>query len=123
MVTTRLDEATLRSVAERPGAGSSGSRRGSRPSKTWWTRSPAGEGDEMDSREITQYEEQFQLFLMLGFVLLFAEALVPERRKTAKPGVGGSNEKNLLRLTWLDPGCPDPATRIRFRPAGPGRGQ
>ena len=39
VVTTRLDEATLRRVAEATAEDSSESARGPRPSKTWWMRS------------------------------------------------------------------------------------
>ena len=44
----------------------------------------AGEGEELDTREITQFEEQYQLFLAFGLVLLLAEALIPDRRKATE---------------------------------------
>lgn len=38
-------------------------------------------GRELESRQVTQYEEQFRLFLGTALVLLALEALLPERRR------------------------------------------
>lgn len=38
----------------------------------------------LESRTITRYEERFQVFLVIAFLLLAAESLVPERKKEAR---------------------------------------
>ena len=48
----------------------------------------AGEGEELESREVTQFEEQYQIFLALALALLMAEALVPERKRRAEAWSG-----------------------------------
>lgn len=84
VVTTRLDETTLRAVAERTGGRFVRVVSGSTAFEDLVDQIAAGEGEELEAREVTQYEEQFQLFLGLAFVLLMAEALIPERRKAAE---------------------------------------
>ncbi len=39
------------------------------------------EGETLDERQITQFEEQFQIFLGLALALLILEWLLPERRR------------------------------------------
>ena len=41
-------------------------------------------GREIDAREVTQYEEQFQIFLGAAILLLFLEGLWTDRKKTAR---------------------------------------
>jgi Ca-activated chloride channel family protein len=84
VVTTRLDEATLRRVAEATGGRFVRVTPGATAFEDLVDEIAAGEGEELDSREITQFEEQYQLFLALAFALLSAEALVPERRKAVE---------------------------------------
>jgi len=84
VVTTRLDETVLRQVAEATGGRYVRVAPGATSFEELVDEIAAGEGDELDTREITQFEEQYQLFLALAFALLFAEALVPERRRTAE---------------------------------------
>ncbi len=81
VVTTRLDEATLRGMAEATGGRFVRVVAGSTAFEELVDQIAAGEGDELESREITQFEEQFQLFLGLALALLVVEALVPERKK------------------------------------------
>ncbi len=88
VVTTRLDESTLRSVAETTGGQFVRVAPGTTAFEELVDEIAAGEGDELDAREITQFEEQYQLFLAFAFVLLFAEALIPERRKAAEAWSG-----------------------------------
>ena len=83
VVTTRLDEAILRQVAETTGGRYVRVVPGATAFEDLVDEIAAGEGDEIDTREITQFQEQYQLFLALAFALLVAEALVPERRRTA----------------------------------------
>ena len=39
-----------------------------------------GEGEEIEAREITQFEEQYQIFLGIALVLLIVDLLVTDRR-------------------------------------------
>jgi Ca-activated chloride channel family protein len=39
------------------------------------------EKKELVSKQFSQYEDRFQIFLALGLLLLIAEILIPERRK------------------------------------------
>lgn len=83
VITTRLDEGTLRALAEATGGRYVRVAPGVTAFEELVDEIAQGEGEELDSREVTQYEEQFQIFLMMGFVLLLVEALVPEGRRTA----------------------------------------
>ena len=84
VVTTRLDEATLREVAARAG----GQLFRSTPEASELTaliEEVAGlAGREIDAREVTQFEEQFQIFLGAAILLLFWESLWTDRKKTAR---------------------------------------
>jgi Ca-activated chloride channel family protein len=89
VVTTRLDEGTLRRIA----TGTTGAR---------YVRAGVGgtalddlvdeiagvDGEAVDERRITQFEEQYQIFLALALALLVAEALIPERRRKEEPWHG-----------------------------------
>jgi Ca-activated chloride channel family protein len=88
VVTTRLDEATLRQVADATGGQFVRVAPGTTAFEDLVDEIAAGEGEELDSREITQFEEQYQLFLAFAFALLVIEALVPERRKAAEAWSG-----------------------------------
>ena len=91
VVTTRLDEATLMGIADATGGQYVRVATGVTAFEDLVDEIAAGEGDELESREVTQYEEQFQLFLAVGLALLMAEALIPERRRTAE-ALGGRSE-------------------------------
>ena len=84
VVTTRLDETTLQRVAEATGGQFVRVAPGTTGFEELVDQIASGEGEELDTREITQFEEQYQLFLAFGFLLLMAEALVPERRRDAE---------------------------------------
>jgi Ca-activated chloride channel family protein len=81
VITTRLEEGTLRRIADATG----GRLYRSTPEASELTglvdELEALGGREIDSREITQFEEQFQLFLGLGIALLFLEGMISDRRR------------------------------------------
>jgi Ca-activated chloride channel family protein len=81
VVTTRLDESTLREVAETTGGQFVRVAPGTTGFEDLVDQIAAGQGEELDTREITQFEEQYQLFLALGFVMLLVESLITERRR------------------------------------------
>ena len=84
VVTTLLEEASLRQIADATG----GRLYRSTPEASELTalidELDSLGGRQIDSREITQFEEQYQIFLGLAIVLLFVEGLIPDRRKDAE---------------------------------------
>lgn len=89
VVTTRLDDATLQRVAERTGGVYYRAASGSGAAfDRLVDELTGGEGGEIDAREVTRYEEQYQIFLGLALLLLVAEALLPERRRVADVWAG-----------------------------------
>ncbi len=88
VVTTRLDEVTLSFVAEATG----GSFYRSTPQigelNALIEDIDAVGGREIDAREVTQFEEQFQIFLGLAILLLILESLLPERRRPVEAWSG-----------------------------------
>ncbi len=88
VVTTRLDEATLRRVAEATGGRyfpATGAGANLDPLVEELT---GGDGRELEAREVTQFEEQFQIFLGAALLLLLAEAMVPDRRRKQEAWAG-----------------------------------
>ncbi len=87
VVTTRLDEDAIRRLV-----GSSGSfvRAGSGGTEfeELIDRIASGEGEAIEERQITQFEEQYQIFLGLALLLLFAECLISDRRRTSAAWIG-----------------------------------
>lgn len=89
VVTTRLDDVALQRVADRTGGAYYHAAAGSGAAFDRLVEElTGGEGEEIESREVTRYEEQYQIFLGLALVLLVAEALLPERRRVADAWVG-----------------------------------
>ena len=81
VVTTRLDEASLQTIATRTGgvyyrASAAGTELTSLAEEV-----SAGDGQEFEAEQVTLFDEQYQIFLGLALVLLFAESLVPDRRR------------------------------------------
>jgi len=87
-VTSRLDEATLERIAERTGG-------------TYYRATPRGselddlvrtltgsEGQELEAKQVTRFEEQFQIFIGLCLLLLVVEMLIPDRRKAREAWAG-----------------------------------
>ena len=82
VITTRLNETALQDVAlqtggeyHRIGQGAGGLGR--------LVERIEGGGREVESREVTQYEEQFQIFLGAALLLLLFEFIIPGRRRRA----------------------------------------
>ena len=80
VVTTRLDEQTLRAVAERTDARYVRAGAGGTAFEDLVDDISGVEGEALDELQITQFEEQFQIFLALALALLLAEWLWPDRR-------------------------------------------
>ena len=89
VVTTRLDDVALQRVADRTGGAYYHAAAGSGAAFDRLVEElTGGEGEEIESREVTRYEEQYQIFLGLALVLLVTEALLPERRRVADAWAG-----------------------------------
>lgn len=88
VVTTRLDETTLRTVAERTGAQYVRAGAGGTAFDDLVDRIAGVEGEALDARQITQFEEQFQIFLGVALILLLIEWLLPDRRREQRVWVG-----------------------------------
>lgn len=88
VVTTRLEESVLRAIAEETG----GQLYRSTPQASELTalvdELEALGGREMDSRELTQFEEQFQIFLGLAIALLLLEGVLSDRRTETEAWTG-----------------------------------
>ena len=80
VVTTRLNEQMLRAVAERTGARYVRAGAGGTAFEDLVDDIAGVEGEVLDELQITQFEEQFQIFLALALALLLAEWLWPDRR-------------------------------------------
>jgi Ca-activated chloride channel family protein len=88
VVTTRLDEAALRRVAQATDGRFVRVAPGVTAFDDLVDEIAAGEGSELEAREVTQFEEQYQIFLALAVALLLAEAAIPERRRTEEAWSG-----------------------------------
>ena len=88
VVTTRLDDATLQRISL-----ATGGRYYPVAGPGTNLDAPGGEitggdGRELEAREVTQFEDQFQIFLGMALLLLLAEGLVPDRRRSTEAWAG-----------------------------------
>ncbi len=88
VVTTRVGEETLTALAREAGASVVRAGPGSTDFEDFVDAVAAGEGEEIDALQVTRFEEQYQLFLGLSFLMLVAELLLPERRRTEHAWAG-----------------------------------
>jgi len=88
VVTTRLDEATLQGVADATGGRYVRAGAGGTAFEDLVDEIAGADGEALDAQQITQFEEQYQVFLGLALVLLLIEVSVPERRKTRDEWLG-----------------------------------
>ena len=81
VVTTRLDQETLQRIAATTGGEYfHATARGAELNALAENIVAVG-GREVEDQQVTQFEEQFQIFLGLALVLLLVEFLIPERKK------------------------------------------
>jgi Ca-activated chloride channel family protein len=88
VVTTQLDESTLERVAEATGGRYFPALGPGANLNPLIEEITGGEGRELEVREITQFDEQFQIFLGLALVLLLVEGFIPERRRKKEVWAG-----------------------------------
>ncbi len=88
VVTTRLDEATLEAVAYETGGRYLRATPGENELDRLAEEIAEMAGREFEARQLTQYEEQYQIFLGFALLLLLAEAFIPERRRLKEKWTG-----------------------------------
>lgn len=88
VVTTRVGEGALQSLADQAGATIVRASSDGTALDQLVDRIASGEGDEFDAREVTRFEEQYQIFLALALLLLLTEALLSDRRTEENEWVG-----------------------------------
>jgi len=88
VVTTRLEERPLREMAEATGGRYVPVYGGSEALQRLVDEIATGAGRELESRQVTQFEEQYQIFLGLAILLLLSEAAVPDRKKKSEEWTG-----------------------------------
>jgi len=88
VVTTRVGEGALQSLADQAGATIVRASTDGTALDQLVDRIASGEGDEFDAREVTRFEEQYQIFLALALLLLLSEALLSDRRTEEHEWVG-----------------------------------
>jgi Ca-activated chloride channel family protein len=88
VVTTRLDEATLQRLVLPSGGSVVRAGTGGTAFEDLIDRIARGDGAELEERQITQFEEQYQLFVGLALFLLVCEWLISERRRVSTIWMG-----------------------------------
>ena len=88
VVTTRVGEGALQRLADQAEATIVRASADGTALDQLVDRIASGEGDEFEAREVTRFEEQYQLFLALALLLLLAEALLSDRRSEEHEWVG-----------------------------------
>lgn len=89
VVTTRLEERTLQRLAQETGGTYVRAGAGGTAFEDLVDRIASGGGGEaVEERQVTRFEEQFQVFLGAALLLLMAEWLIPDRRRTRAAWAG-----------------------------------
>ena len=88
VVTTRLDEETLSRIARATGGSYVRAGAGGTAFDDLVDDIAGASGEALDAQEITQFEEQYQIFLGLALVLLLVEGSIPARRRTSEAWLG-----------------------------------
>jgi Ca-activated chloride channel family protein len=83
VVTTKLDVTTLQKVAFQTGGKYYLASSGEAELDEIYDEIASLEKKELVSRQFSQYEDRFQIFLIIGFILILLEYLLPERKKRA----------------------------------------
>ena len=78
---TRLDEVTLKEVAERTGGKYYRASAGVTELEELYTDIAGMDKKTLSSLQVTQFEERFQILVLIAFCLLAVELVLAERRK------------------------------------------
>lgn len=88
VVTTRLVEDTFQRIVRETGATYVRAGVGGTAFDQLVDEIARGEGEEIDAMEVTQFEEQYQIFLAMALVLLAIDGLISDRRRSDDEWVG-----------------------------------
>jgi Ca-activated chloride channel family protein len=88
VVTTRVGDETLATLARDAGATVVRAGPGGTEFDDFVDQVASGEGEEIDALEVTRFEEQYQIFLGLALLMLVTDLLLPDRRRTEHEWVG-----------------------------------
>lgn len=88
VVTTRLDEETIQNMVRLAGATYVRAGVGGTAFEELMDEIAGGLGEEIDALQVTQFEEQYQIFLGLALLLLLADLLVSDRRRARDAWTG-----------------------------------
>lgn len=81
VVTTRVGDAVVRELAQEGRVEVVQAGVGGTELDAFIDNVAAGDGEAIDARQITQFEEQYQLFLALAVLLLLAETMMSDRKR------------------------------------------
>lgn len=81
VVVSRLDETTLQSIADATGGRYFRGTPGESEIDELASEIEGMEGREIEAPQVTQFDEQFQIFLGLAMILLAGEYVIPDRRR------------------------------------------
>jgi Ca-activated chloride channel family protein len=82
IVTTRVGDETLSALARDAGATVVRAGPGGTEFDDFVDQIASGQGEEIDAIQVTRFEEQYQIFLGLALLMLVADLLLPDRRRT-----------------------------------------
>ncbi len=88
VVMTRLDEVTLERIAVQTGGSYFRASGSEQELEKIYEKISQMEKQEFGSVRFTQYEERYQIFLLIGLVLLLIEQIVPERKRVQQEWKG-----------------------------------
>jgi len=88
VVTTRLVEDTFQRIVREAGATYVRAGVGGTAFDELVDEIARGEGEEIDAMQVTQFEEQYQIFLAMALLLLVADGLIADRRRSDDEWVG-----------------------------------
>jgi Ca-activated chloride channel family protein len=84
VVTTKLDVVTLQKIAYQTGGKYYLASSGEAELDEIYEEISAMEKKELTSKRFSQYEDRFQIFLILGLILIILEFLIPEKKRFKK---------------------------------------
>jgi Ca-activated chloride channel family protein len=88
VVTTKLDVVTLQKIAYQTGGKYYLASGGESELDEIYKEISAMEKKELTSKRFSQYEDRFQIFLILGLILIILEFLIPEKKRLKKEWQG-----------------------------------
>jgi Ca-activated chloride channel family protein len=88
VVTTRLGQETLERIADEAGATYVRAGSGGTAFEELVDEIARGQGEEIDAMQVTQFEEQYQIFLGLAVFLLVADLLLTDRNRRSRSVAG-----------------------------------